>query len=255
MEPTTNKELQLSSLEQRQAELQSRIDQIDFEIGQVDEQFAELAAQFSGVNGQDSLRQASALEAKLANLRREKSLALAAQSHTTAQQLAEQEAQAEQARRATLAEARKLADGICTLNAEVDTHLTQLRQLFERRAGLLHQLAATDVANPVTINKLEGKAGATRAACAAGLHKYISVEKVATQSFVTLASCNVILLGVGRESVISSPPPPMSEAGATVDQHPLPATAAPPPTNGSGLDNVQSNGNRRRRLFGGGPND
>jgi hypothetical protein len=210
----------LSSLADRSTALQSRIESIDQEIARVDEAFVELAAQFSGVDGQESLRQASQLETRLIALRREKSLALAAQSHVTQEQLREQEQQADNDRRATLADARKLADGIVTLNGEIDQHLVQLRQLFERRASLLHQLGATGVANPITINKLEGKSGPTRACCAAGLHKYIAVEKVATQSFVTLASCNVILLGVGKEGA--------------VDQH-LPATA-PAPTNGSGED-------------------
>jgi hypothetical protein len=236
----------MSSLEQRQAELQSRIDAIDFEIGQVDEQFAELAAQFTGVDGQDSLRQAAALEAKLANLRREKTLALAAQSHTTARQLAEKEQQAEQDRRAMQAKAKEISSGVITLNDEIDQALIQLGQLFERRASLLHQLGATGVANPITINKLEGKFGPTRACCAAGLHRFISLEKVATQSFVTLASCNVILLGIGTEAVTSSSSTPSSEGTAVAH------SAVPDPTNGSGELHARAENNggepQRRRL-------
>jgi hypothetical protein len=251
----------LSSLADRSTALQSRIESIDQEIARVDEAFVELAAQFSSIDGQESLRQASQLETRLIALRREKSLCLSAQSHVTQEQLREKEQEAAQDRRATLATAKQHADAVCILNAEIDTHLTQLRQLFERRFGLLSQLAATGVVDQQFIVKLQGKSGPTRASCAAGLHKYISIEKVATGSFVTLASCNVILLSIGKESVISSSP-----LSGTVDQHPLPATVPAPTTNGgkdapemraysTHLTNGGDEPTRRRRRIFGGPND
>jgi len=72
-----------SSLADKQNDLQARVDAIDQEIGECDTAFTELALQFSGLDGKESLKQAAQLETRLAALRREKSLALAAQAHIT----------------------------------------------------------------------------------------------------------------------------------------------------------------------------
>jgi hypothetical protein len=249
----------LSSLADRSTALQSRIESIDQEIARVDEQFVELASQFSSIDGQESLRQASQLESQLIALRREKSLCLSAQSHVTQEQLAEKAAQADKDRRALLATAKLHADGIITLNSEIDQHLGQLREMFERRFGLLSQLAATGVVDQQFIVKLQGKSGPTRAACASGLHRFVSLERVATQSWLTLSSVNSVLLNVGKESVISS----LSSAEAGAVDSPQAVAPAPttksivsagnntfPTTNGDGEPAT-----RRRRLFGGGPDD
>jgi hypothetical protein len=193
----------LSSLEDKlqskQDELQSRLARIDAEITKLDESFIALAAEFNGTDGQASLKEAESIEQRLIQLRREKALTLASQSHVVKQMMDEKEARAEADRKALQATAKGHATAIIALNSEVDIALVQLRQLFERRASLLHQLSATGVANPITINKLEGKAGPTRACCAAGLHRFISLEKVSTQAFIALASCNVVLMGIGRD--------------------------------------------------------
>ena len=98
------------------------------------------------------------------------------------------------------ATAKEHASAIITLNDEIDQHLIKLRELFERRFSVLSQLSATAVVDQSFIVKLQGKSGPTRALCAAGLAKYVSVEKVATQSYVSLASVNPILLGIGRDA-------------------------------------------------------
>jgi hypothetical protein len=189
----------MSSLEDRQAELQNRITQLDADIAACDQKFLELASAFNSIDSQASLKQAAALETKLSELRREKSLTLAAQSHVTKLQLAERDKAAEADRRALLATAMQAADGVVTLNNEIDEHLIKLRQLFERRAALFREMGGTGCVDSVTINRLGGKGAATRAFCATGLHAYVSVEKVAQGSFVTLASTNPILLGIGRD--------------------------------------------------------
>jgi hypothetical protein len=209
----------LSSLEHRQAELQSRLSQIDSEISALDDQFTQLAASWSGSDGQASMKAAEQIEQRLNQLRREKALTIAAQGHVTREQMTERDKEAEQARKAQMAKAKEISGGVITLNEEIDTALVQLRGMFERRFALLSQLNATGVVDQQFVVKLQGKSGPTRACCAAGLHKFVSIEKVATQSFVPLASCNVILLGVGK-AAIDSPP-------ERVD--PLPS-----PTNGSG---------------------
>jgi hypothetical protein len=190
----------MSSLADRSNALQSRIESIDQEIARVDESFAELAREFTGVNGQASLRQAAALESKLVQLRQEKSLAMAAQAHVTQEQLNEKQQEADKARRATLAKAKEISGGVITLNDEIDQALVQLRQMLERRFGLLSELAATGAVDQAFVVKLQSRAGPTRACCWAGLAKFVSLEKVATQSWLALASVNPVLLGIGKDS-------------------------------------------------------
>ena len=194
-----------SSLADKQNDLQARVDAIDQEIGECDTAFTELASQFSGLDGKESLKQAAQLETRLAALRREKSLALAAQAHITREQLAEKEAQAEADRRAVQATAKQLAEGICSANAAIHQMLKQLFEAFQRRASLFHDLGNTGLIDSAVINKLAGKGAATRAACAAHLHAHLALEKVAQGSFVTLSSTNPILLGIGRDH---TPDPP-----------------------------------------------
>jgi hypothetical protein len=190
----------MSSLEDRQNELQNRISQIDAAISALDAEFLTLASEFHAEDGVASLKQAEQIEQRLTQLRREKAVVIAAQGHTTREQLREKEAQAAADRRALLATAKQAADGVITLNNEIDEHLIKLRQLFERRAALFREMGNTGCVDSVTINRLGGKGAATRAFCATGLHAYVSVEKVAQGSFVTLASTNVVLMGVGKDT-------------------------------------------------------
>jgi hypothetical protein len=210
----------MSSLEDRQAELQSRLSQIDSEISKLDEDFTQLAASWSGTDGAASMKAAEQIEQRLNQLRREKALTIAAQGHVTREQMTERDKEAEQARQALQAEAKKISSGVITLNDEIDQALVQLRGLFERRFALLSQLASTGVVDLAFIVKLQGKSGPTRALCAAGLAKYVSVEKVATKSFVSLASVNPILLGIGRDAGVPPGRSTNGDASNSVPRHP-----------------------------------
>jgi hypothetical protein len=203
----------LSSLEQRQSELQSRLSQIDSEISKLDEDFTQLAASWSGSDGAASMKAAEQIEQRLNQLRREKALTIAAQGHVTREQLTERDKEAEQARKALMAKSREISAGVITLNEEIDQALVQLRGMFERRFALLSELASTGVVDQAFVVKLQGKSGPTRAMCAAGLAKFVSVEKVATQSFVPLASVNPILIGIGKDHA-----PPAANGGEAIQQ-------------------------------------
>jgi hypothetical protein len=222
----------LSTLEARQAELQKRIDQIEVEIGQIDQEFTALAAAFNGIDGKDSLRQASALETRLSKLRQEKSLAMAAQAHCTKEQLSEKQKQAEAERRARQLQRRQLADGVATLNAELDAELVHLREMLERRAALLHQLG-THGCNPQILIKL-GKSALTRAACFHRLDKFIDVNRCAPSAMASLASTNPILSGIGKADAVELPPSRSAGMDALT-------TAIPVPTNGgAGAENERN---------------
>jgi hypothetical protein len=106
----------------------------------------------------------------------------------------------QQKRRQREVEAHNHAQAIAALNCEIDEVLVQLRAIFERRASLLVGLARTELVDPTFVARFGNKAGATRAACCAGLHRYLALETVAPSSMVPLASTNPTLLGIGKAS-------------------------------------------------------
>jgi hypothetical protein len=201
-----------NSLEQRSHDLQDRLDAIEQELAEIDASMTQLASQFSGTDGRDVMRQVSQLDAASTALKREKFVALNAQALVNKQMLDAKAAQAEQDRRALMAKAKQLADGICSANAAIDQILKQLVEAFERRASLFHDLGNTGLIDSAVINKLAGKGAATRAACHAQLHRYISLEKVAQTSLCTLGSTNSILIGIGKDL------PPASNGGEAIQQ-------------------------------------
>jgi hypothetical protein len=72
-----------------------------------------------------------------------------------------------------------------------------LREMLERRAALLHQLGSLG-ANVVVLSKL-GKSALTRAACHHGLAKHFSLERCAPTSLLSLASTDVLVMGLSRD--------------------------------------------------------
>jgi hypothetical protein len=105
-------------------------------------------------------------------------------------------------------EAHNHAAAIAALNCEIDQLLVGLRQVFERRASLLVGLARTELVDPSFVARFGNKAGATRAACCAGLHRYLALETVAPSSMHPLASTNETLLGIGKPAVEAKSPRP-----------------------------------------------
>jgi hypothetical protein len=241
----------MSSLEQRQAELQSRLASIDAEISKLDDEFTALAASFSGTDSQSALRAAEQIERKLMELRREKSVVILAQGHTTRAQLAEKEAQADKDRRALQAERQQHVDALAALSAECDDFMTRIRGLLERRQNHIHSLGMLG-ANPAILAKL-GKPALTRSACYHGLAKFFALERVASASLLPLSSTQTLVAGLGKEATaapLSSSP--LSEVGMVE-----PPGIVPTPTNGSGEDDSSgvdhpTNGGepQRRRQWG-----
>jgi hypothetical protein len=156
-----------------------------------------VAAEFDGNDSQSSMHKAAGIEVAITELQRERTLIIAAQQQTEA--AIEQDAQLRQQeeRRIRAATAREIADGISALNHELDAALLALRQLFERRMALLRQLQSTGMGDLVA-TKLMSKGVATRAACHSGLHQFISLEKCAPGSFLSLASADPILSAIGK---------------------------------------------------------
>jgi hypothetical protein len=89
------------------------------------------------------------------------------------------------------------ARAIIALNCEVDDALLHLRELFERRASLLNGLAKLEVVDPAFVARMQSRSVLTRASCAHGLHRFLSLETPAPASMVALATTNETLLGVG----------------------------------------------------------
>jgi len=168
----------------------------------------------------------------LADRRKSFSLAAATGDATARKQIADTDAEAEALRReeqtisaavetavaldkqqeleehARQVDAHRHAQGVIALNLEIDAALVHLREMFERRAVLLAGLARTNIVDGLFVGRLAGKAGPTRAACHAGLAKFIALEHPAPQSVRPLADTNTILVGIGAPPEAESPPAP-----------------------------------------------
>jgi hypothetical protein len=123
-----------------------------------------------------------------------------AQALEKQQQLEEQQ-KAEQAR---LAEAARHAEVIAAMNAELDDRLGQLRECFERRAGLLAALGNFNVIDAPLLMRMSGKSGPTSAAQFVGLGRYLGLEMVPANAWRPLTDSNPPLLGISKKA---SPPP------------------------------------------------
>jgi hypothetical protein len=94
--------------------------------------------------------------------------------------------------------AYKVSRAVITLNEEVDMRLVQLREAFERRAGLLVELADTEVVDRTVVMKLAGRTGPTAASHSAGLGRFINLDMMPVVSHRPLADSNELLLGIGE---------------------------------------------------------
>jgi hypothetical protein len=186
----------MSTHEARLAELNKRISEIDGAISQLDDAYAGVAAQFNAED-KETLRQAEQIEQKVAWLRRERALAVAAGNRVLEDAKAEAIQREQDDRCAVLASARKIADAVATLHAEIDDALVQLRQMLERRMALLRELQNTGVADAVVV-KLMQKGPVNRALAAAGLHRFVDISTPSPGSFLPLRNAHPILAGVGR---------------------------------------------------------
>jgi hypothetical protein len=199
--------------ESRLAELAQRAAEIDVEVAALDDAYASVAGQFETGNAA-ALKQAEQIEHKVSALKREKALAQAAQARIEQSQKQELIEAEQQAIRQRLVEARKHADAAMILNTRIDEALRALADLFGQRSNALHALANTGAVNSVTINKLTNKSAATRAACAARLHAFISLETCAPGSMQPLSVANNVLQ-IGRAAAAIPDDAPNEEHDGT----------------------------------------
>jgi hypothetical protein len=94
-------------------------------------------------------------------------------------------------------QAYKASRAVIALNAEIDEELVRLRQLFERRAHLLSELAACGERERALAVRLTNKAGPTAAAQMAGLSRFLNLEMTPTAAVRPLTTANEILLTIG----------------------------------------------------------
>jgi hypothetical protein len=174
-------------------ELQSRIVDIDAQVASLDNDYADIAADFPN-NG--ALKRAAAIESRVTTLRREKALALAAQSRIKQQQQDEAAQAAQAVERERASKAREIATAIMALHSEIDLAVKQLCEQCARRVSLLAQLAQTELVDSAMLMRLSGRAPLTRAACYHGLHRFLELQVVSPQGMIALSDSNSLLAGV-----------------------------------------------------------
>jgi hypothetical protein len=188
-----------SAHEQRLADIATRIASIDEEVASIDRDFLELASAFNGVDNQQNLREAAALEARLDALRREKNLCI--RSRAQAQDAIKHDQivreQEEQQRRTT--SAREIASALTTVAHELDDAMLALRQIFERRHALLRELQTTGIADGVATRFMQ-KGQATRAAVHWGLTAHLDIHRCAPGSAMPFSSADPVLRSIGKSN-------------------------------------------------------
>jgi hypothetical protein len=96
-------------------------------------------------------------------------------------------------------DARLAAQAIAALNLEIDEALVHLKEIFDRRASLLTELADTQVVDPGLIMRLNHRSGPTASAQLAGLNRFLALEMTPAASVRPLATANEILVRIGAE--------------------------------------------------------
>ena len=173
----------------RMAELSSRVQTIDAALGDLDAKYLELAGRWD-INDQGLLKEASIIETRITNLKRQKALTLAAGAQLELKRQAEAEAAEQAERDAKRREAKQHADAICSLNVEVDRTFNNLTALLSQRTAALKALGNTGIVSDVLTNRMQSKGPVTAAACHAGLARHIDIVAVANTSLRPLADSN-----------------------------------------------------------------
>jgi hypothetical protein len=186
----------MSSLADRVVELRKRATDIAANLISLAERRKERSLDAAIGHDKTAVEAIKQIDADCDRLKRE------GQTISAALELAEQKereiaAEADRAQtRERAIEARKYADGLAALNIEIDSMMTQLFEAFQRRAILIAGLGG--LVDPSFIARFVGKPGPTRAACHAGLHRFLALETVSPQAMRPLADANALLEGIGE---------------------------------------------------------
>jgi hypothetical protein len=191
----------MSSHEQRITELNKRVEAIDVKVG--DLALSRHASALDAVGGsKDALRLIAQIDAQTEALLKERETVSAACEAVEALIAAEAAAADKAKQRELEVEAGKAASAIVAIHEEIDVHLNQLRQLFERRSSLVVDLGRCGGGiNPAFIARLAGRSGPTAAAQFAGLGKYLDLVHVAAGSARPLSESNAPLIALSERAV------------------------------------------------------
>jgi hypothetical protein len=189
----------MSGYQQRISELQKREAELVNELSRLTARRKEFALAATAGDGR-AIKTIADIDFEEQALRRDR--ATVGSALEAAEALARQEAQDEQAHllSARRDEGSRCAEGIVTLNIEIDATLKLLREMFERHALLLRQLGNTELIDRALVMRMASKMPATSAAQFAGLGRYLNIEMVPASAQRALADSNTILLGLANST-------------------------------------------------------
>jgi hypothetical protein len=166
------------------SDFQTRIGQLGQRVLDLGKVVADLTAKRvalapAAVEGDKAARsQLEQLEADANNATREAALvndAIAELKKLAAQQ--EQQV-VDKERQKRDAKAAKIGETILTIDAEIDTTLSRLRQMFEERRALASELRRTNTADPYLVSRLHHRHAVTAALYHAGWREYVGLELI-----------------------------------------------------------------------------
>jgi hypothetical protein len=189
----------MSSYADKIAELKKREAELVKELATLADRRKEFALAAADGDGR-AIKQIADVDFQSAALARDR--ATIGSALEAAQALLRQEAQDDQAQQLSRLrdEAGRHAEGIITLNVEIDAMLKLLREAFERRAELLQNLSRTGLVDGTLIMRMGTKASPTSAAALHGLGRYLALEMTPVSSQRSLADGNGPLLALSKQN-------------------------------------------------------
>ena len=188
----------MSSLSDRIAELRKRAEQVASQITTLADRRKEFA--YAAAEGDAKARKAiqDADYERDALLKEQTTVADAIEIGEALEKQQQLDAAAKQERERN-ERAYKAARAVAALNLECDCELVRTRELLERRAALLQELAACGEREAAIAVRLQNKSGPTAAAQKAGLSRFLNMEMTPNASVRPLADTNELLLGIGAK--------------------------------------------------------
>jgi hypothetical protein len=138
---------------------------------------AALALPALGGNKQ-AVKEIAEIDAQLGEIKKESALLSDGIEQLKLQAAEQAKAVVDRETQKRLDKAAKIGETILTIDAEIDTTLGRLRQMFEERRALAGELRKTNTCDPYLVSRLHHRHAVTAACYHAGWREYVGLELI-----------------------------------------------------------------------------
>jgi hypothetical protein len=125
-----------------------------------------------------AVKEIAEIDAQLGEIRKESALLSDGIEQLKLQAAGQEKAVVDKETQKRLDKAAKIGETILTIDAEIDTTLGWLRQMFEQRRALAGELRRTNAADPYLVSRLHHRHAVTAALYHAGWREYVGLELI-----------------------------------------------------------------------------